>query len=238
MEPQLSPNLFASGDCNVTFPLSLGPDASGYHSAISQDSKTGVVLIQEWWGLNKSIMETSDTIAKQGFSVLCPDIYRGKLAKDTETAGHLLTGLDWQDAVQVIGGAANYLLSRGCNKIGVTGFCMGGALTIASVCFWGKLFSAAAAFYGIPDMSVWDSKKITCPVALHFGELDQLKGFSDPDSARELEKRMKEDGVNVSLKIWEKAGHAFMNPDSPNYNKEVQEEALKEVSGFFKVNLE
>lgn len=238
MQPQLSANLFASGDRNVSFPLAVGAEASGYHSPISKDSKMGIVLIQEWWGLNKSIMGTSDTIANQGFSVLCPDIYRGKIAKDTESAGHLLTGLDWPDAVQVIGGAANYLLSQGCKKVGVMGFCMGGALTIASICFWGKLFSAATPFYGIPDMNTWDAKKITCPVEMHFGQLDELKGFSDPDSAKALEKKMKDCGVNASLKVWEKAGHAFMNPDSPNHNKEVAEKALADVVAFMKLHLQ
>ena len=238
MQPQISPNLITAGDRNVTYPLAKGPEGSGYQSPISKDSKLGIVIIQEWWGLNKAIMSTCDHIASQGFSVLCPDIYRGKQAIDHETAGHLLQGLDWPDAVQVIGGAANFLLSTGCKKVGVMGFCMGGALTIAATCFWGKTFSASAPFYGIPDMSVWDLKGIECPLSLHFGELDELKGFSDPESAKVLEKNLKDAGKEVSLKIWEKAGHAFMNQDGPNYKKEVAEKALAEITVFMKKHLE
>ena len=237
MQNQLPEPLITSGDRNVVYPLSLGSDASGYHSPINQDSKMGLILIQEWWGLNKAIMTTADRVASNGFSVLCPDIYRGKQAKDTESAGHLLSGLDWPDAVQVIGGAANYLLSKGCSKVAVTGFCMGGALTIAASCFWGKRFSASAPFYGIPDMGVWEAKNIACPVYLNFGALDELKGFSDPESARGLEKKMKESGVDVTLKVWENAGHAFMNQDSPNYRKEVADVALVELVAFLKKNL-
>lgn len=238
MQTEIPANLITSGEHNITYPLAVGPEASGYHSSISKNSKLGLIVIQEWWGLNKAIITTSDTIASQGFSVVCPDVYRGKVAKDHESAGHLLSGLDWADAVQVIGGAANYLLSQGCTKVGVLGFCMGGALTIASICFWGKLFSASAPFYGIPNLNVWDLKKITCPVFLNFAELDDLKGFSDPESARELEKKMKEIGVDVVLKVWENSKHAFMNQDSDRYNKDVAEQALGEVAVFMKKHLE
>ena len=238
MEAQLPAPLITAGTSNVTFPLEVGAEGHGYHSAISKDSKLGLVVMQEWWGLNKAIMSTSDVLASQGFSVICPDIYRGKCAINRETAGHLMSELDWKDAVQVIGGAANYLLKHGCTKVGVTGFCMGGALTIAGIYFWGKLFSAAAPFYGIPDLSQWDINKITCPVALNFAELDKAVGFSDPGSARSLEKKLKDAGKDASLKVWENVDHAFMNQDGPNYHKETAGLALDDVAGFMKKYLQ
>jgi len=238
MNSQLPEPIITPGDRNVTYTLSVGSEASGYHSPINKNSTNGLVLIQEWWGLNKSIIKTADILAEQGFSVLCPDIYRGKQAIDRETAEHLADGLDWSDAVHVIGGAANYLLSKGYKKIGVAGFCMGGALSIAAVCFWGKLFSACAPFYGIPDMNACNAKKIACPIYLNFAELDDVKGFSDPESARDLEKKLKEAGADVRIKIWEKAGHGFMNQDSPNYRKEVALLAQEELLEFLKKNLD
>jgi len=238
MQEDIPAPLITQGDRNVTYPIPVGPEASGYHSPLFKDSNMGLIVIQEWWGLNKAIMTTSDKIASQGFSVLCPDIYRGKLAKDRETAGHLKTGLDWDDAVQVNAGAAYYLLSQNCKKVGVMGFCMGGALSIATICFWGKLFAASAPFYGIPDMSRWDVRKITCPVSLNFAEFDDKQGFSDPESARQLEKLMKDGGINVNLKVWEKVDHSFMNQDSKLYDKETATKALEEVVGFMKKNLE
>lgn len=229
--------LITSGDRNITYSLAEGPEASGHHCSINKDSKLGLVLIQEWWGLNKAIITTANHVAAQGFSVLCPDIYRGKQAKDRESAGHLKQGLDWADAVQVIGGAANYLLSQGCSKVGVTGFCMGGALSIAAACYWGKRFSASAPFYGIPEMKDWDAKNIGCLVYLNFAELDQVQGFSDPDSAKELQKKLKDAGADVTLKIWEQAGHSFMNQDNPNYKRDMAEAALVELVAFLKKTL-
>jgi carboxymethylenebutenolidase len=55
-----------------------------------------------------------------------PDLYRGKVATNHEQAGHYFNDLDWQGAIMDIQGAVNFLRSKGCLKVGVTGFCMGG----------------------------------------------------------------------------------------------------------------
>lgn len=231
----LSSNLTTAADRNITYPLLKGLDGQGYLSPTNSNSQIGLVLIQEWWGLNKSIMATADSFASEGFAVVVPDIYRGKVAKDTESAGHLLSGLDWADAVQVIGGAANYLKNNGCKKIGILGFCMGGALTIASLCSFPDFFSAGAPFYGIPDLNTFDINKIQCPVFLNFAELDDYKGFSDAESAKLLEVKMKNANINVKLIVWEKAQHAFMNPDAgAKYCKETADKAKIGVVEFFK----
>jgi carboxymethylenebutenolidase len=80
-------------------------------------------------------------------------------------------GLDWDGAVKDIKGACDYLKSLGCTKVGILGFCMGGALTIASICKY-ESFSAAAPFYGIPDLKYNDVSKIKCPVFAYFAEKD------------------------------------------------------------------
>lgn len=119
---------------------------------INKDAPIGLVVIQEWWGLNLSIIHTTDKIAAQGFTCLTPDLFRGKVAKDTEEAGHLLTGLDWDSAVEDIDAAAEHLHSLGCKKVGVIGFCMGGALSIAAITT-SKHIHAAAPFYGVCDLN-------------------------------------------------------------------------------------
>ncbi len=75
--------------------------------------------------------------------------YRGKYASDYETAIRLFGELDWTGAMQDIQAAVDYLHSRGVEKVGVTGFCLGGALTIASSVLVNGVH-AGAPFYGIP----------------------------------------------------------------------------------------
>lgn len=59
----LSPEITTSGEKNVSFPVNGREEGSGYYSSKNQTSEFGVVVIQEWWGLNKSICTTTDIIA-------------------------------------------------------------------------------------------------------------------------------------------------------------------------------
>lgn len=195
-------------------------------------------MIQEWWGMNKSITITADNFAKgSGFVVLTPDLYRGKVAKNREEAGHYFGDLDWANAIGNIIGAVKYLKSKGCKKVGVTGFCMGGALTIMTSASCGDI-DAAAPFYGVPDLSKCDVSKIKCPIIAHFGALDQAKGFSDITARQNLENAFKKGNVSYEIKVWEKADHAFMNQDSHAYNPDVAKEAFAHVINWFKTKLQ
>ena len=177
-------------------------------------SKQGLVVVQEWWGLNDQIKEEGEDISKRGnFSVLVPDLYRGKVATDRETAGHYMGDLDWQGAVQDIRGATQYLLSQGCTKVGVTGFCMGGALTFAAAALVPEI-SAAAPFYGIPSPDLCDVCAIKIPLQCHFGEKDDLVGFSSPKDYLALKEKLNKEGVKMEFHTYD-AGHAFTNKTGP-----------------------
>ena len=80
---------------NHSFPGRNGEDCPAY-VAEGENTKRGVVVIQEWWGLNEIMVKHVDLIAKKGFMVVCPDLYRGKVTTDNEEAGHLMSNLDWK----------------------------------------------------------------------------------------------------------------------------------------------
>jgi carboxymethylenebutenolidase len=230
----LSPEVTTGGDKNVTFPVKGLEDCQGYLSKDNETSEYGLVLIQEWWGLNKSIAKTADIFAKQGFRVLVPDLYRGKTSKDIDEASHNFQNLNWDNAVKEIEGSAEYLKSLGCKKIGITGFCLGGALTIAALSVYSEIFTAGVPFYGVPDLTKYNLANIKVPVLAQFGDKDHAKGFSDPETAVNLEKKAKEAGVDFTLHLWEGGEHAFMNQDRETYNSEIAMKALEETSNFLK----
>ncbi|KAL4433366.1 hypothetical protein ABPG74_017470 [Tetrahymena malaccensis] len=237
MEDKLSVEMLTEGERNLKFQVEGRPEGIGYLKQY-EGSKLGLVLIQEWWGLNKSLTITADKVAAQGFNVLVPDVYRGAAAKNREQAGHYYKDLDWKGAIADMKGAALYLKNQlGCSKVGILGFCLGGALTFAALSTTDGIFSAGAPFYGIPDQTKFPVKNIKVPIQGHFGELDQVKGMSDPETAKNLEKEAKKAGVDFNVIIWEGAGHAFMNQNSSHYNSEVAQKALLEVTNFFKNKL-
>ena len=113
-------------------------------------------------------MITADIFARLGgWRILVPDVYRGKVGIDRETAGHLKEGLDWNGATADINAAKDYLLKNGCKKVGIIGFCMGGALCLATAASY-EGFDAVAPFYGAPDLKKYDLSKITCKFQGHF----------------------------------------------------------------------
>lgn len=220
---------------NYTFKVEGKEDGQGYFAEAGRTSEHAIILLQEWWGLNKSICDTAEVFGNEGFAVLAVDIYRGQVADSRERAGHLMGGLDFGSAVFDIISAAKDLKSKGYKKVGITGFCMGGALTLAAVANSDE-FSAAVPFYGVPDLSKVPIANIKVPVLAQFGEKDQAKGFSDPETAHNLEKVAKEAGVNFTLHMWN-AGHAFMNQANPHtYDPEIAKQALAESAEFFRKN--
>ena len=92
------------------------------------------MLFEEWWGLDDRIKATADRLASHGFDVLVPDLYRGRSAATGDEANHLMQGLDFNDAAtQDVPGAGDYLRDLGAKRVGVLGFCMGGALAMLGV---------------------------------------------------------------------------------------------------------
>ena len=120
--------------------------------------------------------------------------------------------------------------------MGVTGFCMGGALSLASAALIPEI-SAAAPFYGIPSSDLCDLGKIKIPVQAHFGSKDNLEGFSSPKDAKALAEKFDAGGVTYELFMYD-TGHAFTNPTNPNYTKEICDLALGRMVEFMKKHLQ
>ncbi len=197
----------------------------------------GVVVIQEWWGLNDQIRGVADRFAAAGFSALVPDLYRGKSTLEAKEAEHLMTGLNFADAAaQDVRGAAQWLKARG-TKVGVTGFCMGGALTLLSSCFVPEV-DAASIFYGFPPLEYVDASKISAPLMGHFATEDAFFAIATVDA---LEAKLKAAGVGYEFHRYH-ALHAFANETQTEghqllpalkYDGDAAEKAYDRTMRFF-----
>src|SRR5437763_7912137 len=117
---------------SIIFKRPDGNDASGLLAKAARGNAPGVVVIQEWWGLQQQIKAMCYRFAAGGFDALAHDLYNGKVVPyhDTDAAGREMNSLDFMDATtQTVRGAVQYL-SRNGAKVGLTGFCLGGAVTI------------------------------------------------------------------------------------------------------------
>jgi len=222
---------------NVSFKGVGGTDVNG---AMAEPSGTGkvptVVLLQEYWGLNEHVKSLVDRLAGEGFLVVAPDLYHGKLAKDAAEAGQLMTALDTLEAMKEIGAAATFLKAhaRGNGKVGVIGFCLGGALTFAAACHVEGL-SAAVPFYGVPPAEKVDYAKVTAPVLAHFAKVDQ---WASVDKAEAIKAKIEAAGkTTMQLEVYD-AGHAFVNDTRPEaYDEKSAKLAWQRTVDFLKKHL-
>jgi carboxymethylenebutenolidase len=174
----------------------------------------GMVVIQEWWGLNDQIKGVADRLAAAGYRALVPDLYRGKVALEANEAEHLMNDLDFGDAAgQDVCGAVRYLKDSGSAKVGVTGFCMGGALTLLSVVNVPEA-DAGVVWYGYPPLEFIDPSRIKAPLLAHWATDDAAFPI---DKVDELEKMLSGAGVSFEFHRYE-AKHAFANETADEKN--------------------
>ena len=183
-----------------------GASVSGYLSAEGA-SAPGIVVIQEWWGLNDQIRGVADKLAAAGYRAVVPDLYRGKVALQENEAQHLMQGLDFGSAAgQDVRGAVQYLKSTGSTQAGVTGFCMGGALTLLAAVHVPEA-DAFVVWYGIPPLEYIDASKIHAPLMGHWGTEDSVFPIDKVDA---LENKLRAAKVPFEFHRY-KAKHAFAN---------------------------
>lgn len=222
---------------NVTFP-SNGGTAHGYLAEPGSGSGPGVIVIQEWWGLDDSIVDVANRFAREGFVALAPDLYGGRVTHDENEAMTLARQLVPERAVKDLSGAVDYLLGLPAvtgNAAGVVGFCMGGGFVLRLAALAGEKVAAAVVFYGAvsPDE---DMSGIRAAVQGHFGGRDQS---IPPQRAGELmEKIRAEAGVPAEVYSYD-AGHAFFNDRNliGTYNEEAAKLTWARTLDFLRAHL-
>jgi carboxymethylenebutenolidase len=195
----------------ITFQRPDGQAASGHLAEPANPADApGIVVIQEWWGVNNQIRGVADRLAQAGYRALVPDLYRGQLTVEAEEADHLMTGLNFGDAAsQDIRGAVLHLKQGGGSvspKVGITGFCMGGALTLLGLCATPEA-DAGAVWYGCPPLEYIDATKIKVPLLGHWATQDEFFPIATVDA---LEAKLREASVNFEFHRY-LARHAFAN---------------------------
>lgn len=191
----------------INFKRPDGQSLQGYLAEPAQpQGAPAVVVIQEWWGLNDQIRGVAERFAAAGYIALVPDLYRGKSTLQAEEAHHLMTGLNFGDAAsQDVRGAVQYLKGRAA-KVGVTGFCMGGALTVLTLVMVPEA-NAGVVWYGYPPLEFVDAGKIKAPLLAHWATQDGAFAIAGVDA---LEEKLRAAGVAYTGHRY-LAQHGFAN---------------------------
>jgi carboxymethylenebutenolidase len=192
----------------ISFLRPDGKPARGYLAQAQDPQAPGLVVIQEWWGLQDQIKAICDEFAKAGYHALAPDLFSGRVVPyhDVEQASREMNSLDFLQATdQEVRGAVLHFAKQG-RRVGLTGFCMGGAITIIGAVRIPEL-SAAVCFYGLPPEAVASPQDIQAPIQCHFANQDD---WCKPEVVDRFEAQLKQAGKTYEIYRYD-AEHAFVN---------------------------
>jgi carboxymethylenebutenolidase len=219
---------------DIEFPISAG-SAAGYLAVPDGEHGPGVIVLQEWWGLDEHIRSICDRFAAEGFYALAPDLYGGETTGQPSEAQQKMMALSMAEVEQEMCGAADYLASQpGCEGpgVGAVGFCLGGGLAVWAAATCPNIVAAVSYYYVMPHGKP-DFSAIKGPVLGHFGTEDE---FVPVEAAKELEAEMRDAGVDVTFDFYEGGGHAFFNDTNRlgTYDPDKTQTSWERTVGFLR----
>jgi len=215
-----------------------GGEATGYLAQPARAGAPGVIVLQEWWGLDDHIRSVCDRLAAEGFYALAPDLYRQPPTAQPSEAQQRMMALSMDQAVMDMRGAAQYLLAldgvRG-PRVGAIGFCLGGGLAVWAAATI-PLVGPTVTYYYVMPHGKPNFGAIAGPVLGHFGTADD---FIPVVAARELEDELRAAGVETTFEFHDGAGHAFFNDTNRlgTYNPDNAERSWQRTIGFLHEHL-
>ena len=218
----------------ITFARADGGKAEGYLAKAALAHAPGIVVIQEWWGLQDQIRGICDRLALAGYNALAPDLYAGRTVPyhDRDAASAEMKSLNFLDACdQTVRGAVQYLKKNGA-KAGLTGFCMGGAVTILGAARIPEV-TAAAAFYGLPPEGAVNPSDIRISLQGHYARKDD---YSMVQHVERFEAGLKAAGADAEFFHYD-ADHGFMNEQRDAHERAASELAWERMLGFWERHL-
>jgi carboxymethylenebutenolidase len=216
--------------------LNLNPSrgaTTAYVARPDNDTAAAVILIQEYWGINDHIRDLAGRYAGEGYLCLAPDLFRGKLAKDAKEASQLMHDLAVEDGMEIIRKTiAEAKLKYNVQKLGITGYCMGGTFALRAACEIDEL-AAAAPFYGdIPQENIL--KQLKVPTLFIAGKRD---AWINEEKVNALKEAARKYNLPVEVVVYD-ADHAFFNDTRPEvYDPEAAADSWRRVLDLFKKHL-
>jgi carboxymethylenebutenolidase len=197
----------------------------------------GLIVIQEWWGLNDNIRAMADRLAGEGYLALAVDLYGGEVAEDRDKAMQLMQAAMNESAAleENLRQAYAYLEEEaGAPRIGTIGWCFGGGWSLNTALLLPDKVDATVIYYGRLVTDREALAKLGMPILGVFGAEDQ--GIP-VESVKEFEAALDSLGKEAQIRIYEGADHAFANPSGTRYQPEAAADAWEKTIAFFNQHL-
>jgi carboxymethylenebutenolidase len=229
------------GDCPA---YAFTPSGTGQHPA--------VIFYMDGLGIRPTIFEMGQRLAGHGYVVLVPDLYYRAgpyepldpkevfASGDIRAAiGHLLASTDNRRAAEDTAAFLGYLDSRddiAGTKVGTTGYCMGGAISLTAAGTYPDRIAAAASFHGgnLATDSELSPHRLAPEMAgrVYVAGADQDDSYP-PEMAARLDPALSDAGVDHRCEIYPEARHGWTMADFPVYNEAAAERHWDELVALF-----
>ncbi len=206
-----------------------------------------VVVAQHGGGVDEFIQTICDRLAGEGFAAVAPNLYH-RIPDDVlngDPRPRPWDVLSDPHIVADINGTVDWLRNheaiRG-DRIGVTGFCMGGRVAWLAAAS-NPHFAAVAPYYGGNLLVTWGAgdpppfqmaSNFNCPMLFHFGEVDENPSQED---MRNFDEELNRLGKAHQFYVYRDADHAFMDFTGPRYQKEAADRSWPRTLEFFTEHL-
>lgn len=192
----------------------------------------GLIVIQEWWGLNDQIRAINRRLAGEGYLALAVDLYEGKVAESPDAAMAAMQAAmkDPARLADNLRQAREFLRSKGAAKIGVVGWCFGGGWSLQTALDLGEGIDAAVVYYGRTVADPAELAKLRAPLLGLFGGRDEGIPIA---GVRAMEAELAKLGKDATIVVYEDADHAFANPSGTKYQAAAAEDAWTRTTAFF-----
>lgn len=216
-----------------------GTKVSGYMAkpTKAEGKLPGLIVIQEWWGLNDNIRKMTDRLAGEGYVALAVDLYEGEVAEKPEKARELMQkamgnkerlGKNLQQAYDFVADES------GAEPVGVIGWCFGGGWSLQTALMMPDKIDATVIYYGQLVTDEEKLKAINSPIIGFFGSEDSA---IPPKQVETFEETLKGLDKTVETHVYQGANHAFANPSGERYDAEAATDAWKKTVTFLNKHL-
>lgn len=216
-------------------------DGSGSFKAFTAGTgKTGIVVIQEIFGINPGVRAQVEGWAAAGYTAIAPDLFwrlkpdvelDADVPEDLQQAFGFYQKFDVDKAIADIEAAIKLLRSKGCSKVGTVGYCLGGLLAYLTATRTDT--DAAVGYYGVGiDERLGEAKAIGKPLLLHIATKD---GFVPPEKQAKVREGLA-GNRHVTIHDYH-ADHAFARHAGSSRVHELAVTADARTREFFKTNL-
>lgn len=217
----------------ITF-ASNGGTAGGYLAQPAGGPGPGVIVIQEWWGLNAHIKAVADRFAAAGFTALAPDLYHGQVTDEPDEAGKLYLALKIDQVEKDLRGAIAHVKGLTGSAVGTVGFCLGGALSLFAACTNGPDVGACVDYYGGHPAVTYDFNRLTAPVLCFWAENDDFVNPTIPA----IEGGLRAAGKTFRAITYPGTQHAFFNDERPeSHDRNAATDSWEKMLQFYRENL-